>query len=134
MSGGRPEPRSRGLRRLPLVGTLAVGAVCAAAGAVHVGTDGLAAAALAAGLVVAFFATGSVPVHLADAFRLRAGTGVVLLVLTYVLRWLLVVAVLALVATGDLVHDRTLGLTVIVCGLAWLSLQAAVVIGGSRGT
>jgi hypothetical protein len=73
-------------------------------------------------------------VFLAGEAGLRAGAGVALLLLTYVLRWLLVLAALALAATSDLVDVALLGITVIVCALAWSALQLSAVLSASRST
>jgi hypothetical protein len=127
-------PQSPVRRRAPLLGTVVVGIVCAVAGAAAAGLEGLGAAVLGSVLVVTFFATGIVPLHLADAVRLRAGSGVLLQLLTYVLRWVLVVAVLAVAGQSEVVHVRTLGLTVIACGLTWSLVHAVAFFGRPRGT
>jgi hypothetical protein len=118
----------------PVRGTLLVGLCCAVIGWVVADLPGAVAGVLGALLVAGFFATARVPVLLADQAGLRAGSGVVLLLLTFVLRWMLVLALLVLAVVSDLVHARTLGLTVIACGLAWSLLQLAVVLGRARRT
>ena len=113
---------------LPRRGTLAVGLVCALVAWAVNGADGLLAASIGALLVVAFFASGRVPVFLAGQVALEARAGVALLITTYLLRLMLVFAALALAADSDRVHGPTLGVTLIVCTLAWSVLQLAVVL------
>ena len=98
------------------------------------GPEGLLGAGIGTLVVVAFFASGTVPVFLAGEAGLRAGAGVALLLLTYVLRWLLVLGALVMAATSDLVDVAMLGVTVIVCALAWSALQLSAVLGTNRTT
>jgi hypothetical protein len=118
----------------PLRGTLAVGLGCALVAWAVAGAEGLSGAVVGTVVVVAFFASGTVPVFLAGEAGLRAGAGVALLLLTYVLRWLLVLGALALAATSDLVDIAMLGVTVIVCALAWSALQLSAVLRANRST
>jgi hypothetical protein len=113
---------------IPRRGTLAVGAACALVAWAVNGVDGLLAASIGALLVVAFFASGRVPVFLAEQVALQSRAGVGLLIITYTLRLVLVLAVLALAADSDRVHGPTLGVTLIVCTLAWSALQLVVVL------
>lgn len=123
-----PGATRDGLTTLPRRGTLAAGLVCALVAWAVIGVAGLLAASIGALVVVAFFATGRVPVFLAEQVALEARFGVVLLVTTYVLRLVLVFAVLALAADSDRVHVPTLGVALIVCTLTWSALQLAAVL------
>jgi len=102
-----------------------VSSLLALAGA---GSAGLVAALVATLLVIGFFASGSVPLFLAGQVALTRGSGVVLLLMTYTLRLLLVLMVLAVAAQTDLVDGPTLGVTVIACTLAWSGLQMLAVL------
>jgi hypothetical protein len=112
----------------PAAGTAVVGAVCALVAGAVAGIEGLLAGGLATVLVVAFFASGSIPLLVAGTTGLGAGPGAVLLLLTYTLRLMLVLAALTVAARADLVHGPSAGLTVIVCALAWCALQVAAVL------
>jgi len=76
----------------------------------------------------AFFASGSVPLFLAGQVALTRGSGVALLLMTYTLRLMLVLLVLAVAAQTDLVDGPSLGVTVIACTLAWSALQMLAVL------
>jgi hypothetical protein len=119
---------------LPRRGTLAVGVVCALVAWAVNGADGLLAASIGALLVVAFFASGQVPMFLAGQVALEARAGVALLITTYLLRLVLVFAVLALAADSDRVDGPTLGVTLIVCTVAWSVLMLAAVLRARRST
>jgi hypothetical protein len=124
--------RVDGPRGAPLV-TLAVGVVSALAGAVSSVGGAALGALLGAGLVLCFFWTGAVPLLLVGGDTSRAGIGLVMLLLTYLLRLFAVFGVLALAAGTDAVDTRWTALTVIACALAWVTAQVALV-GRSRVT
>jgi hypothetical protein len=113
---------------LPRRGTLAAGLGCAVVAWAVTGVEGLLAASIGALLVVAFFASGQVPMFLAGQVALQARAGVALLITTYLLRLVLVFAVLALAADSDRVDGPTLGVTLIVCTAAWSVLALAAVL------
>jgi hypothetical protein len=122
------------MRVTPLRGTLVTGAVSTLVALAGAGVDGLLAGVIGTLLVVAFFASGSVPLVLAGQAGLRAGAGVALLLLTYVLRLIVALAVLVLAANSDRVDVAALGVTLIVCALTWSALQVLAVIGADRAT
>ena len=99
--------------------TALAGLACALVAPVLVGRPGVAAAAAGCMLVLAFLLVGQVPVH--QAGRGRRRTGAALLVLLYALRVLLCLAALSLVTTAGRpgLDRRVLGVTVVVCALAW---------------
>ncbi len=121
-------------RVTPTRGTLAVGGASALVAWAGAGLGGLLAGSIATLLVVAFFASGSVPVVLARQAGLRAGAGVVLVLLTYVMRLILALAVLVVAASSDRVDPAALGVTLIVCALTWSALQLLAVVGANRTT
>lgn len=114
-------------------GTVAVGLVSALVAWAVAGVAGLAAGLVGTLLVLGFFASGAVPLFLAGQAGLRARAGVALLLLTYTLRLVLVLLVLAAALQTDLVDGPALGLTVIVCALAWSAVQMAAVLRASAG-
>ncbi len=127
----RPR-RVDGPRAAPLT-TLAAGVVSALAGALA-GVSGAPLGALVAAVVVlCFFWTGALPLLLVGADTSRAGIGLVVLLMTYVLRLVAVFGVLALATGTDAVHSRWLALTVIACTLVWVATSVALV-GRSRAT
>lgn len=99
--------------------TLAVGAACAVAGGLASGVGGLAGAAVATLIVVAFLSTGLVPLLVTGGTRLRPGLGLAVLLLTYTLRLALALLALALIARIDAVDGRWLGVTIVATALAW---------------
>ena len=128
----RPRHRLDGPRLAP-VATLLAGGVSAAVGTAR-GVDGAALSALLASVVtVLFFWAGAVPLLLVGGNLSLAGVGFVLLVTTYALRLIALIAVLAVAARSDAVDLRWLALTVIVCSLVWVMAQVALV-GRSRAT
>jgi ATP synthase protein I len=121
-------------RVTPTRATLAVGGASALVAWAGVGIEGLLGGVIATLLVVVFFASGSVPLVLAGQAGLRAGAGVALLLLTYVLRLVLALAVLVVAASSDRVDPAALGVTLIVCALTWSGLQVLAVVGADRST
>ena len=115
-------------RLTPPRGTVAVGLVCSLVAWTAAGSAGLVAGLLATLLVIGFFASGAVPLFLAGQVALTGGSGVALLLITYTLRLVLVLAVLAVAAQTDVVDRPSLGVTVIVCTLAWSALQMVTVL------
>lgn len=98
--------------------TLLGGAACLAGGAALRGVPGLLAAAVAVVVVLGFLLAGQAP--LAAATRLGGWTGGTMLVSLYLTRVLLVVVAYGVVlAAGDAVDRPVLGVSVIVCTLAW---------------
>lgn len=105
--------------RTPSWSTLACGLVCAAVAGFVTGPAGGVAALVGAGAVLGFFWTAQVPLRLAP-FDFP-GVALALLLLTYTLRLVAVVAILR-VASGPAViggHARILGSTVIACAMVW---------------
>ena len=124
--------RVDGPRGAPIAVLLA-GALSALAGAL-LGRDGaVLGAALATVVALAFFWTGALPVLLVGAETSRAALGFVILLMTYALRLVAVLLVLALAqASGD-VDTRWLAVTLIALALVWTGTQVALV-GRSRAT
>ena len=121
----RPAPQPA-RRRQPLAAarpalllTLAAGAGCAVAAAVVAGSGGLWAAVAATALVIAFFASGALPVVLARHLPPNGMAGAGVLIVTYSLRLALIFIVLGVLTTADGVDTRWLGLTLMACALAY---------------
>jgi hypothetical protein len=110
-------------QRQASIATLVVGLVMTVAAWIAAGGDGLAAGAAGTVVVVAFFWSGTIPVFITRGAESTAlGMGVLLL--TYSLRIVIVLAVLALIGQADVVNERWLGATVIVCALSWAAAHA----------
>jgi len=115
------------------VTTLLAG-VLSAAGGVLAGVPGAPLGALVGAVVViGFFWTGAVPLLLVGGDTSKAGVGFVILMMTYALRLVALVVLLAVAAATDAVDVRWLALTVIACTLVWVGTQVALV-GRSRAT
>jgi hypothetical protein len=112
--------------------TVAVGTGCAVVAWVVAGPWGAASAMLAVLVVLAFFASGSVPLVLAQQADLPVRAGMGLLLLTYVLRLALVLAILAVLSGVDRLHAASLGVTLIVCALVWSGARLVAVLAASR--
>jgi uncharacterized membrane protein len=84
---------------------------------------------LAALLVLASFWASALPLRLADAAQAGAGLGLVVLLLTYVLRLVALLAVLAILARSGSVDVRWLAATLIACTLAWVGARVALLKG-----
>ena len=124
--------RLDGPRGAPIAVLLA-GALSALAGAL-LGRDGaVLGAALATVVALVFFWTGALPLLLVGADTSRAALGLIILLMTYALRLVAVLLVLALAqASGD-VDTRWLAVTLIALTLVWTGTQVALV-GRSRAT
>lgn len=122
--------------RPALLLTLTVGAACAVAATVAVGSAGLWAALIATVLVIAFFASGSLPIALARYVPPSAMAGVGLLIMTYTLRLALIFVALGAVAGADGIDQRWLGLSLVACTLAYTLVHAVVLLreNGRRGS
>lgn len=116
-----------------LLAVLAAGAAAAVLGLALRGTDGLVAAGLGVGLVLAFLALGQLP--LAVAAGAGGGAGGLLLLLGYASRVAALLALLAVVLNTGGLDREVLGLTMVAAGLAatagtvwrWLHWRPAVV-------
>ena len=111
-------------RWLPAALTAAAGAVCAVLGGLAEGTSGALSALLGAVVVLAFFASGIVPLLLVreeDARSKGLATG--LLLLTYTFRIAVAVAVLRVGSRTEVLDQRWVGFSVIACALAWTAAQ-----------
>jgi hypothetical protein len=115
------EPQRPPRQRLAPAVTLAAGAVCAVVGGVQLGGKGVVSAVLAVLVVTAFFWSGLVPLLLARGQA--AGFSLVVLLLNYALRLVLVLALLRVAARLGAVDARTVGVSVVVCALAWTGAQ-----------
>lgn len=128
--------RGVGVRALlapTLVAVLAAGLGAAVLAFALRGTDGLVAAGLGVGLVLAFLALGQLP--LVVSAGAGGGVGGLLLLLGYASRVVVLLALLAVVLNTDGIDREVLGLTMVAVGLAatvgtvwsWLHWQPAVV-------
>lgn len=93
------------------------GLVCTAVATVLEGADGLLAALVGTGLVVAFLLVGQAPV--AQVARGRKVLGTALLVLGYTARISLLLIAFRLLSGSTALDRDVLGVTVVVCALAW---------------
>lgn len=109
--------------------TLAVGVVCLLISWLSVGRDGPGSALLGVAMVLVFFLAGGVPLLLVGDGS-RSGFAYLVLAMTYVLRILLGVVVYVVATRSPSIDRQVVGLTVIVCALAWVNTQ--VVLGLSR--
>lgn len=113
-------------RRAAPAACVGTGLVSAAAGAA-VGRDGAALGALVATLLVlAFFSMGALPVLLVGGDTSRAALGFLILQMTYVLRLVGLLAVLAVVKASGQVDTRWLALTLIALTLVWTGTRVAL--------
>jgi ATP synthase protein I len=116
----RPAGPGTDPRRLlapSVVATLVAAVVAVPVAGLVAGQEGGSGALVGAGLVLAFLLVGQVPV--AQAARGRRGLGAFLLVVLYLLRVVLLLALFQVVLGSDGVHRKSVGLTVIGCALAW---------------
>lgn len=97
--------------------TVLAGLVCAAVAAVAIGPDGVLSALVGVGLVLGFLLVGQLPIT--QVARGRGMLGAALLVFLYSTRLLLLLLAWRVLSAGDTIDRRTLGLTVVVCALAW---------------
>ncbi|TDD66038.1 hypothetical protein E1262_23425 [Jiangella aurantiaca] len=105
--------------RPALLLTLAVGAGCAVAAALTAGSAGLWSAVVATVLVIAFFASGSLPVLLARHLPPSGLAGAGVLIVTYSLRLALIFIALGVLTSIDGVDERWLGLSLMACALVY---------------
>jgi hypothetical protein len=116
-----PTPRSHGpvrtmLGRAVLL-TVLVGLVAMVVAGVAAGADGVRAALVGVGLVLAFLLIGQLPVAQVAAGRRVLAAG--LLIFLYSTRLLLVLMAFRLVTDADAVDRKALGLSMVACALAW---------------
>jgi len=124
--------RLDGPRGAPIAVLLA-GTLSALAGAL-LGRDGaVLGAALATVVALVFFWTGALSLLLVGADTSRAALGLVILLMTYALRLVAVLLVLALAQASGGVDTRWLAMTLIALTLVWTGTQVALV-GRSRAT
>lgn len=109
---------------------LLAGVVCTAAAWAFAGVDGLATAALAAALVIAFFWTGMIPLWAAKGAGAAAGFGVLLL--TYGLRLAVALLALQLGQRLEFVDGTWAGVTVVACALTWLVVHVIAFLKAGR--
>ncbi|PZF85779.1 hypothetical protein [Jiangella anatolica] len=117
-----PLPRRRSpaaAARPALLATLAVGAGCAVAAALAAGSAALWSAVVAAVLVVAFFATGALPVLLTRLLPASGLAGAGVLIVTYSLRLALIFIALGVLTGIDGLNERWLGLSLMACALVY---------------
>ena len=95
---------------------------------VYSGREGAAAGALVATVVVlVFFATGALPVLMVGGDTSKAAIGLFILLMTYALRLVGVLLVLAVAEASGSVDSRWLALTLIALTLVWTGTQVALV-------
>jgi hypothetical protein len=112
-----PGRTERTLLGRAVVLAVLAGAVSVVVAAAVAGADGLRAALVAVGLVLGFLLVGQVPV--AQVARGRRRLGAALLVVLFVLRVVALLVAFAAFYVADDVDREVLGLTVMVCALAW---------------
>ena len=110
--------------------TLAVGALCVLVAWAAVGSHGPGSALLGLVMVLVFFSAGTLPL-LVVGDATQSGFAFLVLAMTYILRILLGVVVYVVAIRSPAIDRQVVGLTVIVCALAWVNTQ--VVLGLSRG-
>jgi len=96
------------------------------------GARGVLGALLGTSLVVGFLATGVVPLFLVRGLESSRALGAGVLLLNYTFRLAAAVAVLSVVGRTDAVEPRWTGYAVIAGALAWAAGQAAAVLGGGH--
>ncbi|WP_157988008.1 hypothetical protein [Jiangella endophytica] len=117
-----PPPRRRSpaaAARPALLLTAAAGAACAVTAALVSGGAALWSAVIAAVLVIAFFASGALPVLLARHLPPSGLAGAGVLIVTYSLRLALVFIGLGVLTSIDSIDERALGLSLMVCALVY---------------
>lgn len=124
--------RVDGPRAAP-VACLLGGLLSAVAAALLGREGGPAGAALATVVVLVFFWSGALPVLLVGGQTSRAAIGFFILLMTYALRLVAVLLVLALAEASGAVDEQWLALTLIALALVWTGTQVALV-GRSRAT
>ena len=123
----RPAPvRRRPVGQVAAAVTVAVGVLCGLVGGVAVGWPGLLAGLLAAVVVVVFLGSSGVPMLLLRGFEGNAGLGLVVLLVNYVFRLVAALLLLALAVGAGLADRAAVGLTVVVCTLAWTTTHVVV--------
>ena len=115
------------------VAVLLGGAASALAGALAGREGAVPGAAVATAVVLVFFWTGALPVLLVGGETSRAAIGFFILLMTYALRLVAVLVVLAVAERSGAVDTRWLALTLIALTLVWTGTQVALV-GRSRAT
>ena len=90
-------------------------------------------AAVATAVVLVFFWTGALPVLLVGGETSRAAIGLFILLMTYALRLVAVLLVLAVAQVSSTVDEQWLAMTLIALALVWTGTQVALV-GRSRAT
>ncbi len=113
----RPAGPVRALLGRATVLTVLAGLGCAAVAAAVVGADGVLAALVGVGLVLGFLLVGQLPV--AQVASGRRALGAALLVFLYTTWVLLLILAWRVLSRSDAFDRQTLGLTVVVCALAW---------------
>lgn len=102
------------------------GTACAVVAAAAVGWAGLAAGLFGTLAVLAFFSAGLAPLRLAGLWGERPGPGFAVLLTAFSVRLVALVVVLRVLVGAGAVDSGALGLTVVVCALAWVVGQAVV--------
>lgn len=102
----------------PLV-TAAAGLACAVVAGAAYGLDGVVSALLAAAVVVAFFAGGTVPFAVERSPAGGPALAFFVLLTNFVLRLLLLLLLLAAASAAGVVERTALGVSVVVCAVVW---------------
>lgn len=110
---------------LPPAAVAVAALVCSVVGALAVGLPGLAAGPVAVVVVLAFFSSGAVPLHVHEVLQRGSGVGLGLLMLNYSVRVLAALVLLA-VAVGSGVDRGALGVSVVVCALVRVNVHVAL--------
>lgn len=117
-----PAPRRRSpaaAARPALLLTVAAGVACAVTAALVSGSAAMWSAVVAAVLVIAFFASGALPVLLARHLPPSGLAGAGVLIVTYSLRLALIFLGLGVLTSIDGVDERALGLSLMACALVY---------------
>ena len=120
------DRRLTGARAAPLT-TLVAGLSCAALAGLQLGERGAVSALLGTAVVALFFWSGVVPILLSRGQEDKAALGLAVLLVNYTLRLALALLLLRATDGADLVHPRTLGLTIIVTTAVWTLTQVVLV-------
>lgn len=133
MSGPAPAGlRSPGATPWAFAACVLLGTVLAVVATAADGGTGALSVWLGVAVVAGFFASGALPLLVVRGQEGRAGLGTAVLLLTYTLRLAVAVAVLRVAGRSDAVEPRWTGLSVVLCALAWVAVQAVVSLRAAR--
>ena len=123
-----PRRGSWALTAAPLLAAVA----CAVVGGLVVGSSGVAAGLVAGVLVLAFLASGAIPLTLSQGLGDPAGLGLLLLLVNYAFRLVAALVVVVLLVRLGWIDREVTGVSVIVCALARVNTQMLLLLGWRR--